>query len=318
LEVTSSTDYDDLYASIEYIVDSHAANMISLSFGEWEDLFYCTSATYGCSPPNSAGLMLGYDQIFQQAAAEGISVFASSGDYGSLDPYYGTVSASSPATDPWVTGVGGTTLQASFSPTSISRTEPAWSFGSDSWNFYIGSGGGFSMVFTEPLGQQRVDISTQVSSIWDPIVGSSGVTFYPQGQRGVPDVSADADPASGVLVVTDGSTCPGYPTCYVWGGTSLAAPLTAGMTGTIQSSLKSFVIGDLAPSLYDMYYHPGFYVHSSSFTPHELKVGVPGVLFETASGWNGEYYVIPGVWNPVAGLGQLNVYGLSQVFSDAG
>ena len=322
LEVTSSTDYDDLYASIEWLVDSHAANMISLSFGEWEDLFYCTNSYYGCSPPNTAGLILGYDEIFQQAAAEGISVFASSGDYAAYDPYYGTISASSPATDPWVTGVGGTTLTATFSPTSVSRLETAWSYQADDWcgngspgsgPCSSGSGGGFSMVFSESEGQYHVGISTQgITSIYDPIVGS-GVYFDPVGQRGVPDISADADPASGVLVITDGSFGP-----YVWGGTSLAAPLTAGMTATTQSSLKSFVIGDLAPSMYNMYYHSSFYVHHSTFTPTQLNHGVPGAMFLTASGQNGEYYVTPGIWNPVTGLGQLNVYGLSQAFLDAG
>jgi hypothetical protein len=40
-------------------------------------------------------------------------------------------------------------------------------------------------------------------------------------------------------------------------------------------------------------------------------------MFETAYGQNGPFHVTPGVWNPVNGLGQLNVYGLSQVISGA-
>jgi kumamolisin len=309
LEVTSSTDYDDLYASIEYVVNNQLASMISLSFGSWEDGFYCTSSTYGCAPPVSAALMLGYDEIFQQAAAEGIGVFASSGDLAAYSGYTGEVSASSPATDPWVSAVGGTTLLATFTAHTVTRTETAWSLGSDSYNLNIGTGGGFSMVFGETQGQQRIHISTQVSSIPEPALG---ITFYPQGQRGEPDLAADADPSTGVLIIQDGAFSP-----YVWGGTSLAAPLTAGMDATVQSNVRQFTIGVLAPSLYMMYsqQHGFFYVHQTQFLTSQFNFGVLGTMFQTASGQNGEYSVTPGVWNPVDGLGQLNVFALSQAFT---
>jgi kumamolisin len=322
LEVTSSTDYDDLFASVEYVVNNQLANEISLSWGSYEDAFYCTNPAYGCAPPNTAALMLGYNEIFQQAAAEGIGVFGGSGDYAAFDPYfssipslapYGEISASSPpADDPWVTGVGGTTLTATFTDHSVSRLETAWSLGSDSYAPSIGSGGGFSMVFSEPLGQQLVHISTQVNSISEPALG---ITFYPQGQRGVPDLAADANPSTGVLVIQGGAF-----SSYEWGGTSLAAPLVAGMTTTIQSSIKSFAIGDLAPSLYQLYSQEqhGFYVSQSQFNIFQLYSGIPGAMFETASGQNGPFTVTPGNWNPVAGLGQLNAYGLSQIISYAG
>jgi len=310
LEVTSSTDYDDLYASIEYVVNNGLASMISLSWGTWEDLFYypaCFAVT-GTGSGSCGALMLGYDEIFQQAAAQGIGVFVSSGDYAAYDPFLGfEVSASSPATDPWVTAVGGTTLTATFSPPSVTRLEVAWSYGSDSYNPIIGTGGGFSMLFGEPQGQTLIHIATQVASIPEPVLG---LTFYPKGTRGLPDLSADADPSTGVLVIQDGAFSP-----YIWGGTSLAAPLTAGMTATVQSS-TSFPIGDLAPILYLLYLQMNgkFYVYPyPQFTISQLSHGVQGLMFKTAYGQNGEFYVTPGVWNPVCGLGQLNVYGLSQV-----
>ena len=174
------------------------------------------------------------------------------------------------------------------------------------------------MVFSETPGQQLVHISTQVSSISEPALG---LTFYPQGQRGIPDLAADADPASGVMIIQNGAFSP-----YEWGGTSLAAPLTAGMTTLIQSNIGGFgfghfTIGTLAPTLYQLYaqqWHNRFYVSQSTFHGNQLQHGVSGVMFETASGQNGPFTVTPGVWNPVAGLGQLNVFGLSQVISDAG
>ena len=298
LEVTSSTDWDDLYASVEYVINNHLANAISLSWGEWEDLFYYA--------PSSAALLLGYDEIFQQAAAQGISVFVSTGDYGAYDPVLGQVAASSPATDPWVSGVGGTTLTATFTGQSVVRGETAWSLGTDSYALNIATGGGFSMLFKETPGQKMVHISTQVSSIPLPALG---ITFYPQGQRGIPDLSADGDPSTGVLVVQDGAFSP-----YVWGGTSLSSPLTAGMTMTVQSANPSFTIGTLAPTLYQLYSSgPGFYVNQVQFTYNQLNHGVQGTLFVTSGGENGPFLVTPGAWNPVAGLGQPNVYGLSEV-----
>jgi kumamolisin len=315
LEVTASTNYDDLYASVEYVIQHQLANIISLSWGSWEDGFYCVSSALGCAPPNTADFLYAYDEIFEQAAAQGISVFASSGDYGAFDPYTGAAAASSPATDPWVTGVGGTTLNATFSGRTVFRNETAWSFGSDAYNPFIGTGGGFSLLFPETPGQQLVHISTQVASIFEPAIGTAGVTFYPQGQRGVPDLAADADPSSGVLIIQNGTFSP-----YVWGGTSLAAPLTAGMTALIQSSNRFFPIGDLAPTLYTLYAqeHGRFYVPSMYLNVNGLSRGIPGAMFETNGGENGVFYVTPGVWNPVAGLGQLNVYGMAQVIGSVG
>ena len=332
LEVTSSTDYDDLYASVEYVVNNQLANVISLSWGIYEDDFYCTNPAYGCTPSTSffpsesgvsvAALMIGYDEIFQQAAAQGIGVYVATGDTGAFDPYfassslpYGEISASNPNNDPWVSGVGGTTLTATFTDHSVSRLETAWSLGSDSYCPSCASSGGYSMLFKETPGQQLIHMPIQVSSIPEPALG---ITFYPQGQRGTPDLSADADPSTGVLVVQDGTFSE-----YVWGGTSLAAPLTAGMITTVQSNTRSFTIGDLAPSLYQLYsqehgsYGTQFYVPQTQFSIFQLYRGIRGTMFEAASGQNGPFTVTPRVWNPVTGLGQLNVYGLSQVISDA-
>jgi len=317
LEVTTPTGSDDFFASVEYVVNNNLANTISLSWGYYEDLFYCFSPP-ACSPPNAAAFMTGYDEIFQQAAAQGIGVFASSGDYGAYDPVFappptGEVSTSSPASDPWVTGVGGTRLTATLTGNSISRLEAAWSFPGSFPGCLCGSGGGFSMVFHEPLDQQMVHIATQVSSIFEPLLGTSGITFYPQGQRGVPDLAADADPATGVLFVLDGAIFP-----YAYGGTSLAAPLTAGMSSLVQGNTPYFTIGDLAPTLYQLYSHDGgFYTYQSQFGISQLSHGIHGVMFLTASGQNGVFHVTPGVWNPVAGLGQLNVYGLALALSSS-
>lgn len=127
------------------------------------------------------------DAVFEQGAAQGLGFFAASGDSGSDDAGTGGTSVDYPASDPYVTGVGGTTLTVT-SANAWSK-ETAWS----------GSGGGKSSVFTIPSWQTAVQKS------------QGG------GYRQVPDVSAEANPSPGVSIYSQGS----------WGqvgGTSAAAP----------------------------------------------------------------------------------------------
>ncbi|WP_329139933.1 S53 family peptidase [Streptomyces sp. NBC_01476] len=131
------------------------------------------------------------DAVFAQGAAEGLSFFAASGDSGSDDAGTGGTSVDYPASDPYVTGVGGTTLTVT-SANAWSR-ETAWS----------GGGGGKSGVFSIPSWQT-------------PVQKSQG-----GGKRQVPDVAALANPSPGVSIYSQGR----------WGqvgGTSAAAPEWAG------------------------------------------------------------------------------------------
>jgi subtilase family serine protease len=113
----------------------------------------------------------------------GIVYFASSGDTGGLIQY--------PACSPNVVGVGGTTLNTDANHNLLSET--GWS----------GSGGGISVYETKP--------SYQV-----------GVANTNATHRSTPDIAAEADPNTGVLVVWNGGG-------YIFGGTSVACPCTAGM-----------------------------------------------------------------------------------------
>ncbi|MER5523422.1 S53 family peptidase [Streptomyces sp. NPDC002677] len=127
------------------------------------------------------------DAVFKTGAAEGLGFYAASGDDGSDDAGDGTTSVDYPASDPYVTGVGGTKLTVT-SANAFSK-EVAWS----------GGGGGKSSVFKIPSWQTAVQKS------------AGG------GYRQVPDVSAHANPSPGVSIYSQGS----------WssvGGTSAAAP----------------------------------------------------------------------------------------------
>ena len=305
LLVISPDSGDDLFVDVEYVVAHHLANFISLSWGAYEDMFYY--------PPPSYNLLYGYDEIFMQAAAEGIGVFAASGDSGAFDTIWLSYnmpmepSVLYPASDPWVTGVGGTTLKGVISSMMTSRVEYAWDWNS---HYMWGSGGGYSFAFLETPGQVLIHIIYERIYVYEPDLG---VYFYTVGHRGVPDIAADANPFTGVIIVLNGIIPP-----YLIGGTSLATPLSAGMTTTIQSYLYGtgvdYTIGDLAPNLYLLYYYypSQFYVSGTTYSIYGYVTGIPGTLFMTLGGQNGLYWVIPGQWNPVDGLGQINVYGLAQ------
>ncbi|MEU0406447.1 S53 family peptidase [Streptomyces griseorubiginosus] len=127
------------------------------------------------------------DAVFKAGAAEGLGFYAASGDDGSDDAGDGGTSVDYPASDPYVTGVGGTKLTVT-SANAFSK-EVAWS----------GGGGGKSTVFKIPSWQTAVQ-------------QSAGGGF-----RQVPDVSAHANPSPGVSIYSQGS----WSTV---GGTSAAAP----------------------------------------------------------------------------------------------
>jgi subtilase family serine protease len=209
---TSDTNFLD---ALSVIVDNHLANIVS---GSW-----VLGADTGIPPATIAA----FDQDFLQGAVEGIGFSFASGDTGSQaasDDGNGpqVTAAGYPASDPWVTAVGGTSL--AINSAGQSEWETGWetdyaslSADGSSWaglpgSFADGSGGGPSAVFSKPL-YQSLFLGRRFGN-----------------HRVVPDVAMDADPVTGMLV---GQTFP-LPTGSVYvqyasGGTSLATPLFAGL-----------------------------------------------------------------------------------------
>jgi kumamolisin len=152
--------------------------------------------------------------IFAQGAAQGQSFFAASGDTGAYDCYPDTsgIWVDSPASDPDVTGVGGTKLF--LNPDNTYNSETAWPGEPQP---YYGSGGGKSIYFTRPSWQT-----------------GPGVITTGGAPRQVPDVSLDADPLTGYSVYTCLSTsisCTGSGAGFRGvGGTSAGAPAWAAFT----------------------------------------------------------------------------------------
>lgn len=201
------------------------------------------------------------DSILATAAASGISVYSASGDDG-LDCDGVNVAVDVPADAPHGTGVGGTSL--SVTPTGGYQSETFWANGA-------GVGGdGVSVFFGEPSYQTG----------W---VSATG--------RSVPDVSADADPNSGVTICT--ASCP----AFVVGGTSLSAPIWAAGTALINQK-HGGLIGSLNQALYK--YGTGSGFHSagsmgSSFSQVGLGSFDLGNLATALSGSGGGTTTAPAV-----------------------
>jgi subtilase family serine protease len=198
------------------VVDRHLADIVTNSYG------YAGEAV----PP---GYIKPQEDTYIQAAAEGISLFFSSGDSG--DETFGDSSATPtpdwPASSPWVTAVGGTAMGVSQDNARL--FELGWQSGTSTWNkttskwgplsYLYGGGGGTSRLFAQPWYQKGV--------VPDAIATYNGKS---PAARVVPDVSALGDPNTGMLIgqtqrFTDGT----YYDEYRIGGTSLSSPLYAGM-----------------------------------------------------------------------------------------
>ena len=161
----------------------------------------------------------------QLLAVAGISFFAASGDDGASDCNRFGIKApqvDDPASQPYATGVGGTSLVV-----SPSRAESVWG---GHGAVAGGGGGGISAVFTMPGWQKgqgviRAGISSKTTC--------GGKTRY---CREVPDVAFDADPQTGYVIhCTVGQCSPVNNGWQVFGGTSAAAPLMAAYTAIANS-----------------------------------------------------------------------------------
>ncbi len=232
-----------------------------------------------------------YDQAAMAGAVQGITILFSSGDDGDLGALNGVASGSWPATSAWVTGVGGTTLKLQ-GPTG-GKTEYGWGtyrafledatvksehyvvtsgvaqtsafgFTFDDYEYYSGSGGGISLLETQPAYQ-----ATAVPAYLATTLNlASGYTEpLPSPMRVSPDVAMDADPYTGYLygetftiagdpILDHGCTPTSATTEYCEdgiGGTSLASPLMAGVIAVMNQKRLAAgepLVGFANPMLY--------------------------------------------------------------------
>ncbi|HEY0756193.1 MAG TPA: S53 family peptidase [Ktedonobacteraceae bacterium] len=262
------------------IVTDNRAQVISTSWG------LCESST-------GSAELLTLDNIYKQAAAQGISIFAAAGDAGAYDCGDTNLGVDSPADDPYVTGVGGTNLQ--LGANNSYGSESVWS---DTTNTGRGpkgdgGGGGISNTFMLPSWQTGAGVISSYSS-GQPCNAPSG-----QYCRQVPDISADADPNSGYAVYCTVSAAGCSPSGWiVVGGTSAAAPFWAGSSALINQYLQSQNLsrfGTANPALYAVY-------NSQQATP----------AFHDVSSGNNLFYPATAGYDMASGIGSPNVTALAK------
>jgi Pro-kumamolisin, activation domain/Subtilase family len=247
--------------AINRIVAQHAANIVSVSYGL-------------CEPDENSGDVQSDDNALLAAAAAGISVFVASGDNGAyacqaVSASDQRLAVSYPGSSPYVVSVGGT---------SLAEGAGGQYLGENAWEDTIsqaGGGGGLSRLFHRPSWQ----------------TGPGVQNAYSNGMRQVPDVAADADPASGFATVVEGNPVES-------GGTSAAAPFWAASMALIAQYASAHghrTLGFVAPMLYQL-----------------AATGQPYPPFHSIDTGANRYYPATPGWNFATGLGSPDVFDLAR------
>jgi subtilase family serine protease len=243
LYVAASSCFGGWDLALSTVLDRRLATIVSNSY------------SWGPESITPADVLRSGESQQLQAAAEGIGLYYASGDHGDRAAIVGSPVPEYPGSTPWVTAVGGTS-------TGIARDgsvalETGWGSSVDPvvtdpvsgaakyalslpGQFLEGAGGGISAVFPQPDYQAGV------------VPGALA-----QGRRASPDIAADADSFTGMLIgvrpLVDAST--GATGSYLEGpvgGTSLATPVIAGQVAVAQQ-LTGKTLGFANPTLYNLY-----------------------------------------------------------------
>ena len=238
LYTTRSFSDSDLSAAYNKAMSDNKAKVISVSIG-------------GCETDMST--LTTDNQTFQSAVAQGQTFAFATGDSGAYECGASAGKAQSwPAASPYVMAIGGTTVSTNNGNTWAGET--VWSCTSASTCQHDsagGAGGGPSLTQTASTAQKN-----------SGVLGSSTA-------RGLPDVSFDANPSSGGLILVNGAN-------QQWGGTSLATPIFAGLWARIQSN-NGNTLAFPAATLYG-----GASAHPEWF--HDVTSGNQG--YAAATGWD--------------------------------
>jgi subtilase family serine protease len=255
-----------LLDAITQVGDDDRAQVFSISYGQDEGY-------------QGATAMAAENTALAQLAVEGITVTASSGDNGAYgDGYDYPYNVIDPGVQPYVTGVGGTTLRTGAH--EVYMAEVAWN------ELALGlgaTGGGISSYWSLPNFQS----STMQGANY--VTANGGSASY----RNVPDVSAVGDPATGVAVYSKMNG--GWNQI---GGTSVSSPIWAGYLTIANAGLKYAGVGNLG------WLNPALYLVGYS------AEGLPFLyLKDVARGSNGYIHDSPGYPGYINGAGYSNTTG---------
>ena len=220
------------------------------------------STSWGMGENNESSQYLQAESaIFQQMAAHGQTIYAAAGDSGAYDDSSQGSNAlvvDDPASQPYVVGVGGTTLTVNQS-TGAYASEAVWNDGAGN-----GAGGG------------------GVSTVWPiPSWQASVATVHSKTNRNVPDVALNADPNTGYAIFYNGQWT-------IYGGTSCAAPLWASFTACVNQERVAnnlSTLGFANPVLYSIAEGAAYAINFNDVTNGNNLYYSAGKGYDNASGW---------------------------------
>ena len=192
------------FLQLEQYAIAHNYKIFSQSWSATENTLFT---------PAGRQVLNDFNSFYMKAVlAHQATFFASAGDSGSANVdvngnTYPFPTVGFPASSPWVTSVGGTSLYADVNGNY--QRETVWNDGIND-----ATGGGVSQYFRIPLWQKATLPSSELAIL--------------KGYRGVPDIASNADPNTGVPVYL-GFLGQGQNGYYVFGGTSESSPTWAGI-----------------------------------------------------------------------------------------
>lgn len=219
------------------------------------------STSWGLDEPDTtASVLQAENNSFQQMAAQGQTFFAAAGDDGAYDTGSRAdgPTVDDPASQPYVCGVGGTTLRVA-QPGGPYVNESTWNTGSVAGG---AGGGGISSVWPIPSWQKPA------------ITQASGASAT---MRNVPDISLDSDPNTGYSVYING-------TWQVYGGTSGASPTWASFAALVNQQRAAnglSTLGQITPALYAL-------ANTSSYATdfHDIADGSGNLYYTAVAGYD--------------------------------
>ncbi len=311
-ETEGTQGFPSIFKGEEFAVNTYPGSVLTQSFGVTEQSF-CGGSNLVTTCASAASAVSHFDQVYHQAVANHVTVFASAGDSGtaniaraagtSAGPLLPFPSVIWPTSDPLVTSAGGTWLQYGWKwnpnvttttyfqclssgtdpntcaasylnyNTAPGRTEAVWK---EDW-LPAATGGGLSTLFSTPSFQSGISQSLL------------------KGSRGVPDLSWNSAVDGGVLVYT---SFPGVRLgWHIIGGTSASSPQLAGLialTNQLAANMGKHSVGYLNPLLYQLpardfndivpqTFGTGAGVTTLASNP-EFGTSIPGMA--TTTGWD--------------------------------
>jgi kumamolisin len=266
------------HANDAHTVGENIAQMFTQTASKYPDSVWSSSIGWFCSRDVNQADLLPIQNALQAAHGKGITAYDASGDTDGLECKENSATFSAPpkqsdvgvdaiASLPAMTSVGGTHVSVDNDGNWVA--EQTWV---DS-TAQQGTGGGLDINWPRPDWQKADGVA------------DVGDTTH----RLVPDVSADADPSSGLMMVSDGEVEPG-------GGTSQAAPIWAALTVLMNEYLRAHgghSIGDINPLLYRI-----------------ARGAAKPAFHDVTLGGNAVFLAGPG-YDPVTGLGSPNAANLA-------